>query len=505
MATDERPDLTAGVPIDHLGDKGLLAGRVGNDDVLIVRHGSTYHAIGAKCTHYHGPLADGLVVGGTIRCPWHHACFDLSTGQALRAPALDPLTCWRVESDGARVFVREKIDPPAPQITDDGRSKWPASVVILGGGAAGVAAAEMLRRQGYDRPIAMLSAESTPPVDRPNLSKDYLAGSAPSDWMPLRGDDFYRDQKIDLRLDTTVDDIDVTNTFVRLTTGERVAFGALLIATGSEPVRLKAPGADLPHVHYLRSWSDSDAIIAAAADAKRVVVIGASFIGLEVTASLRARALEVHVVAPDKQPLERILGPEVGRWVRGVHESHGVIFHLEQQVTAIARDHVTLGDGSRIDAELVVIGIGVRPRIEVAARAGLTMDHGIVVNEYMETSAPGIFAAGDVARWPDPRSSSPIRVEHWVVAERMGQNAARNILGAREPFALVPFFWSQHYDTPINYVGHADAWDAVKVDGDLDKGDGAVRYLRGGRALALATIGRDQESLEFEAELEKAQ
>ncbi len=374
--------------------------------------------------------------------------------------------------------------------------------MIIGGGAAGFAAAEMLRRQHFQGSIVMLSDDDAAPVDRPNLSKDYLAGNAPEEWVPLRGDDFYAEQNIDLRLRTTVTEIDMRGREVALNDGSTVGYYQLLLATGAEPVRLPLPGMDLPHVHTLRTLADCRAIIARAATARRAVVMGASFIGLEVAASLRARDIEVHVVAPEKRPMERILGPQMGDFVRSLHEEHGVIFHLEDTATAIDARQVTLKSGGTIDADLVVVGVGVRPRLALAEKAGLATDRGVTVNEYLQTSAPGIFAAGDIARWPDPHSGTAIRVEHWVVAERQGQTAALNMLGGREKFVAVPFFWSQHYDVPINYVGHAEAWDDLAIDGDIATRDCVLRYKRKGKVLAVASIYRDTDSLMAEATME---
>jgi NADPH-dependent 2,4-dienoyl-CoA reductase/sulfur reductase-like enzyme len=382
-------------------------------------------------------------------------------------------------------------------------SPAPDRIVIVGGGAAGFAAAEMLRRQDYKGGIVMLSSDDAAPVDRPNLSKDYLAGSAPEEWIPLRGDDFYADNAIELRLEATVAALDPRAREAVLADGGKVPYDRLLLATGAEPVRLPIPGADQPHVHTLRSLADSRAIVALAKTARRAVVIGASFIGLEAAAALRARAIEVHVVAPEKRPMERVLGPAMGDFVRALHEEHGVVFHLEDTAIAIDGKQVKLKSGGMLEADLVVVGVGVRPRLDLAEKAGLTLDRGVVLDAFLETSASGIFAAGDIARWPDPHSGQAIRVEHWVVAERQGQIAALNMLGVREKFDAVPFFWSQHYDIPINYVGHAENWDELAIEGDIAGKDCLLRFKTRGRTLAVASIFRDLASLQAELAMER--
>src|SRR5215467_107482 len=498
MSNAERADLKNGVLVEELQEGGTLLGVMDGEDVLLVRRGAEFFAVGANCTHYHGPLHEGLVVDETVRCPWHHACFSLRTGEALRAPALDPIPCWRVEHLGDRVFVREKLAPSAPRHT----ANAPSSVVIVGGGAAGLAAADMLRRDGYDGPLTIVSADDSSPVDRPNLSKDYLAGTAQEDWVPLRSPDYYRERKIDLLLNSRVSSLDRQIKQILLENGKAMEFGALLLATGADPVHLPIAGATESQVHYLRTFADSKAIIARSASAKRVLIVGASFIGLEVAASLRARGISVDVVAPDRQPLERVMGTEVGLFVRKLHESRGVTFHLGETVDAVSGRTVSLTSGRNLDADFLVLGVGVRPSLALAEQAGLAIDRGISVNEYLETSVPGIFAAGDAARWPDPHSGERIRVEHWVVAERQGQVAAKNILGQGQKFDAVPFFWSQHYDVAINYVGHAEKWDAVEIDGSLDARDCAVTYKKGGRTLAVVTISRDLQSLQAEAAME---
>jgi NADPH-dependent 2,4-dienoyl-CoA reductase/sulfur reductase-like enzyme len=445
------------------------------------------------------------MVGETVRCPWHHACFSLRSGEALAAPALSPLQCWRVDRENGRLLVRERAPSAAHgQAPAAGSSAGIAErVAILGGGAAGFACAEMLRREGFGGAVTVISADESAPYDRPNLSKDYLAGTAPEEWIPLRPPEFYTSHNIDLRLRTDATAIDVAGHRVMLASGEEVAYTKLLIATGAEPVRLEVPGGNLPHVRTLRSLADSRAIIADAKPGSRAVIVGASFIGLEAAAALRQRQVEVHVVAPDARPMERTLGPAMGDFIRALHESHGVVFHLARTVAAIDAQTVQLTDATRIEADLVVVGIGVRPRVVLAEKAGLALDRGVLVDEYLETSARGVFAAGDIARWPDAYSGERLRIEHWVVAERQGQCAARNMLGRRERFAAVPFFWTQHYEVRIDYVGHAARWDSIEQQGEPRARDVVLRFRSGGRTSAVATIFRGRESLQAELAMEQ--
>ena len=508
------PDLTQGVELSTIPDGTMLLGHAQGEPVLLARRGDELFAIGAICTHYGAPLEQGLLVGDTVRCPWHHACFSLRTGEALRAPALDPVSRWRVEEvrDLARqftpgetrvgaVYVREKLERVAPH-SHAATAGTPGSIIIIGGGAAGNAAAETLRHEGYFGRITMLSADESMPCDRPNLSKGYLAGTASEESNLLRLAKFYKEHEIDLHLGARVAAIDIRSGHVELADGSRHAYGALLLATGADPVRLEVPGGDLPHVHYLRTPADSRALVSQALTSRRAVVIGASFIGLEVAAALRARNIDVHVVAPEAIPMEKILGPAVGNFIRSLHEKHGVTFHLGTTATAIDERSVTLKNGETLQADLIVVGIGVRPAISLAQRAGLAVDRGVTVNEYLETSAPRIFAAGDIARWPDRLNGERIRVEHFVVAERQGQIAARNILGRRERFDAVPFFWTEQYDFGIAYVGHAERWDKAEIDGQLDARDCTITYRRAGRKLAVAIIHRDLEGLRAEVEFE---
>ena len=492
-------DLTQGVPVAQLAVNGMVAGKLGDAEILLVRRDEEYFAVGARCTHYSGPLVQGLVVGDEIRCPLHHACFNLRTGAPLRPPALDAIPCWRVELVGDRLFVREKLTPPAaPRKT----TSAPSAVVIVGGGAAGLTAADTLRREGYQGSLTIISADESAPYDRPNLSKDYLSGEASDDWIPLRSPDYYNEKAIDLVLRTRATRLDTTRRQVEVEGGKRYDFDRLLLATGADPVRLDLPGASDSTVRYLRTYADSRALVAQAASAKRVVIVGGSFIGLEVAAALRTRGVAVDVVALEKQPLERVFGSELGGFIRKLHETNGVKLHLEDTVVRLDGRNVVLRSGATLEADFVVLGVGVRPSVALAEQAGLRTDRGVLVDEYLETSVPGIFAAGDIARWPDVHSGERIRVEHWVVAERQGQTAAWNMLGQRRPFDAVPFFWTSQYGLSIRYVGHAEKWDELTIEGRLEDKDCAITYLSAGLPQAVATIARDLRCLEAEVELE---
>jgi NADPH-dependent 2,4-dienoyl-CoA reductase/sulfur reductase-like enzyme/nitrite reductase/ring-hydroxylating ferredoxin subunit len=494
------PDFSKGISLQNIPTEGTLAGRVGDQPVLLSRLGGELFAIGATCTHYSGNLADGVNEAGIVRCPLHHACFDLRTGAALRAPALDPVDRWQVEIEGERAFVRNIIEQAAAAAERAGEDI--RNIVIIGGGAAGLACANELRSRGFGGSITILSADADPPCDRPNLSKDYLAGSAPEEWLWLRGDDWYSANRIDLRLASEVTAIDLAERMVRTKNGGDFPFDRLLISTGSEPNRLNYEGFDRPNVFTLRSVGDARAIAKQAAAGARAVVVGASFIALEAAAALRQRGVEVDIVSVEEVPLERVFGAEIGRHLQALHESKGVRFHLSSVVEGFDGRALLLAGGERVDADFVLVGIGVRPRTSVAEQAGLAVANGVLVDAHLQTSHPGIYAAGDIAAYPDPFTGEPIRIEHWVTAERQGQVAAANMLGARERFDAVPFFWTEQFGKTIRYVGRASGWNAVTLEGEFDDGSLIARYFADGTHCATATIGRDRENLEGELELE---
>jgi 3-phenylpropionate/trans-cinnamate dioxygenase ferredoxin reductase subunit len=512
------PDLAKGVEISSVGAGQLIAGHAFGEPVLLAHVEPNWFAVGGKCTHYGAPLDQGALVSETIRCPWHHACFELHNGAASRAPALNDLPSYDVAIENNVVRVTRKRDPGqlkgeahrarASRASDRVLFEpfpvtGPKSVVIIGAGAAGNACAEMLRREAYRGPITMIDPDPDAPYDRPNLSKDYLAGNAPEEWLPLHPREFYEAQHIEILSGVQAVSLDVKAKTVQLSDGSAREYGALLIATGAAPIRLDISGGE--RILYLRTLGDCRGIIERIGGARSAVIVGASFIGLEVAASLVTRGLKVDVVAPEKIPLERALGAELGGLVRKVHEEKGVTFHLGRTVKAVEDKAVLLDDGTRLAADMVVAGIGVRPNLELAASAGLTIDNGVAVNEFLETNVKGVFAAGDVARWPDAYSDVRLRIEHWVVAGRQGQVAARNMLGDRDRFDDIPFFWSAHYDKlSIAYIGHADRWDETRIEGDVMQMDCEVSYMVSGKRRAVATINRDRRNLLAEVELETA-
>jgi NADPH-dependent 2,4-dienoyl-CoA reductase/sulfur reductase-like enzyme len=361
----------------------------------------------------------------------------------------------------------------------------------------------MLRTRGYTGAITLAGDEEPGPVDRPNLSKDFLAGTATEDWIPLRTRDYYDSINVELVTANPVERISTAEHQVSLRSGRVLTYGALLLATGAKPRSLAIEGADLPHVYRLRTLADSNAIIERAKTAQSCAVIGSGFIGLEVAASLRHRGVAVSVIGQEPVPLAKILGPELGRFIQALHEQHGVRFYLRSTPHAIRNDRVETSEGMSVEADLVIMGVGVSPRSVLAEQAGLKVDNGVIVDDSLRTSAPDVFAAGDVARYPEPVSGEPSRIEHWVVAERQGQAVARSMLGIGGPYREAPFFWSQHYDVTISYVGHASSWESCVIRGQLEKHDACAIYRRDGKPVAVATIGRDRLSLRIEAAFEQ--
>jgi NADPH-dependent 2,4-dienoyl-CoA reductase/sulfur reductase-like enzyme/nitrite reductase/ring-hydroxylating ferredoxin subunit len=495
---EDRLDLTQWIDINKAPDAGIVGGVVGKNRVFVWRNGNELRAYGSNCPHLGGPLDKGIVVGASVRCPWHHACFELATGEATAAPAFDALLEYPVAFDGRRFCVKPAPGKARRRVAQ--RQASSDTIAIVGGGAAGFAAADALRKLSWKGGVTIFSEEDEQPYDRTLLTKDYLEGTFGDERLPIAQHSL-RDLGVEFVAES-VRHIEAERKLVRLENGDERSYARLLLATGAAPRGLDVPGGDLPHVMVLRSLRDCRRILANVISGARVTVVGGSFIAMEAAASLKGRGLSVDVISPDEHPLENVFGRELSDLVSEAHVQKGVRLHLGSKVDWIEDKQVVLQGGERIDADVVVVGIGVQPRLQLAEAAGLVLDHGVLVNSRLQTSDPNIFAAGDIARWPDPHTGDSIRVEHWVVAERQGQVAAANMLGSDKPFTMVPFFWTKHFDLSIRYVGHAERWDETHIEGDLAHRDGLVRFRRDGRDLAVATVERDKDSLGAEREME---
>lgn len=477
---------------DDLKDGEMKQVKVGPLDVLLVRVDGEYHAMGAHCVHYGAPLVDGVLSGKHVICPWHHAVYDVTSGDHIEPPGRDCLTSFAVALDGTNVNVtvlqdgRERRLPHfcKPRKGDD------REIGIVGAGAAASMAAETLRKANYTGKITMMTYEDDFPYDRPNVSKDYLSGEAEPSWMPLRSPKFYADHGISIVFGRRVESVDVRTKEVTFDDGEARTFDMLLLATGGIPRQLPVPRADGASLYFLRSMNDANQIIEKLKnfeDTPRVVVIGSSFIGMEVAQSLRRRNVDVSVVTMDQTPFENTLGRRVGNYIKDLHTNHGVDFHLGAQISRIEHFNntttVVLSDETRLDADLVVVGIGVRPATDYVQGVELNKDGSITVDSKMQV-CEGVFAAGDIAHFPDPQTGESIRVEHWRLANQHGQIAGYNMAGKATDYQEVPFFWTQHYGVSFRYVGYAHDWDTIAYEGTPESGDFIAYYMKDGKTLA---------------------
>lgn len=503
-ASDDLPDLARGVPATALADGAAVAGRFDGERVLIVRSGDRLCALAGTCTHLQAPLEQGRVADGHLTCPWHHARFSLDTGEAVAAPAFDPLARYDVDEADGCVRVTGRAEKPPRHA---GGERAPGRVVIVGGGAGGHACAELLARAGHGRAVTLVSDDLHPPYDRTFCSKQYLVGGQVSreDCLLGTGELWDGVGNVVLRQPRRAVAIDRGTRTVELDDGELLPFDHLVLAPGGEPVRPDTPGLDHPDVHLLRTLHDADRIIAGAERARHAAVIGASFVALEAAASLRQRGLEVDVIAPDPVPLAKVVGEEIGRMIRSVHEEKGVRFRLGRKVEGYEQGLLTMDDGSTLFADLVVLGVGVTPRTELAEAAGLALagaeaGGGIEADDRLRTSDPDVFVIGDAASYPEQRLGRRLRIEHWVHAQRQGQHVARLLMGADGPFRDTPFFWSAHFDTGLRYMGHAAPGAEPTIDGSTEERCFTARYGED----AVATCNRDRDALEAEAAFDGA-
>ena len=487
--------------VNDLQDGEMRQVSVGETDVLLVRLAGNYYAVGAHCTHYQAPLAEGVLRENYVVCPWHNAYFNVMTGEQQEPPGLDSLLRYSVKVEGEKVIVSvpenaSGLRPPlmAQYSPDDGRT-----FVILGAGAAGAHAAETLRVTGYQGRIVMVTQEDRLPYDRTWLSKDYFIGKVSTEQMPLRSANFYKEHHIELLLNKQAVQVDAKLKTITFAEGDSLSYDALVLATGGKPRQLDVPGSDLQNVFTLRSFGDTEQILAAAKQASRAVVIGSSFIGMEVASGLTQQGLEVTVVSPDSLPFKKILGEEIGQVFQKVHEESGVSFQLGRKVTRVEGNSkveaVILDNGDRLSADLVVVGIGVQPATEFLQGVALhPEDQSVPVDEYLR-AAEGLYAAGDIARIPDWRTTgAAIRIEHWRFAAQQGRIAAYNMAGRSVKFRGVPVFWTMQFQFPLRYVGYAQQWDEIIFNGDLQKRQFIAFYVKDNQVLAAATSQRDTET-----------
>ena len=481
---------TTVVRASDLKDGEMKEVMVGETRVLLTRTKGKFHAIGNVCTHYGGYLHEGCRSGTGVYCPWHQSRFNVISGDLEEPPALDAVPRFevRVEGDDVIVSVPEGVqDRRVPAMVKHNPAADRRTFVILGAGGAGNMAAQTLRQDGFEGRIIMLTAENSLPYDRPNLSKAYLYGDAPVDSLPWRSEQFYRDHDIEIRFGHRVTLVDPAAKIIEFATGARMSYDTLLLATGGVARPLEVPGGNLENVFTLRIIEDATRIIAAAGHASRAVVVGASFIGMEAAYSLAKRGLKVTVAAPGAVPFQKQLGPEIGRVLQQVHEGHGVSFRMGARVTRLAGDRqvkaVVLDSGEELPADLVVAGIGVKPATDFLKGVPLNPDGSVPVDQRLRV-AEGLYAAGDIARFPDWRTGEAIRIEHWRLAQQHGRVAAHNMASKPVEFRGVPFFWSELFEAMPQYVGYVTDWDEIMVHGDLAARNFVAFYVKKNRVLA---------------------
>lgn len=444
-------------------DRGTAV-KIEDTDILLLRVGNEARAFQAQCPHAGAPLAEGAVCQGRLVCPWHKASFAVDDGSLCEPPALDALQRYPVEVRDGEVLVGSELLPPQTAATrpDD------RLFTIVGAGAAGTAAAAALREFGFGGRLLLIGGEPGEPYDRTALSKFVLQGDkAPEEAPPLREADFFRQQRIE-RLHAEVVRLDAQARQLELGNGQTLSYDGCILATGGEPKPLAVPGAELEGVHLLRTRTDAAAILADLPDEGRAVIVGASFIGLEAASALRKQGLAVEVVSPVSLPFVKQMGETLGQHFKTLHEANGVTFQAPNEVMGFEGDghvqQVRLKDGTRLPADLVLIGTGITPATGFLAHLSLADDGSVPVDAQLK-AAEGLYAVGDLATFPF--AGQPTRIEHWRLAQQHGRLAARNLLGHADAYTDVPFFWTLHHGKRYEYLGHPRQWDAMHLDGSL--------------------------------------
>ncbi|WP_158940103.1 FAD-dependent oxidoreductase [Burkholderia sp. S171] len=467
---------------------------IADTPILLVRQGDQVHAFSADCPHAGAPLEQGAICNGRIVCPWHKGTFAVADGSLIEPPPLAGLKRYPVVIENGNVLVSPDAQTgPAHTPAPDTRT-----MAVIGAGAAGAAACATLREAGFNGRLVLIGPEHGLPYDRTALSKFVLAGDMPPEKIPpLLPDDFLSTQRIE-RLEANVDKLDAVTKQIDLSNKTTLNYDAALICTGGIPKPMDVPGSNLPGVFLLRSRDDAETILASLEGAKKALIVGASFIGLEVASSLRKRGMDVIVAAPGKVPLGSQFGDELGRMFQRLHEKNGVVFRMQSKVAAFLGDGIVseaeLDSGEKLPVDVVIIGTGVRPATDFLHGVELADDGGIPVDSSMQVAglAPDLYAAGDIAQFPLPRSNKPLRIEHWRVAQQHARVAALNMAGGNEHYTGVPYFWTYHFEKRIEYLGHASEHDEVVIDGDLDA-QAFIAYLMKDNQVA-AAVACDREA-----------
>ncbi|WP_031364521.1 FAD-dependent oxidoreductase [Caballeronia sordidicola] len=463
---------------------------IADTPILLVRQGDQVHAFSADCPHAGAPLEEGAICNGRIVCPWHKGTFAVADGSLIEPPPLTGLKRYPVAIENGNVLVSPH-EQTGPVHTPGADTR---TMVVIGAGAAGAAACAALREAGFDGRLVLIGPEHGMPYDRTALSKFVLAGDMPPEKIPpLLPDDFLSTQRIE-RVEAHVEKLDAGTKQIDLSNKLTLNYDAALICTGGIPKRMDVPGSNLPGVFLLRSRDDASTILASLEGARQALIVGASFIGLEVASSLRKRGMDVTVIAPGKVPLRSQFGDELGRMFQRLHEKNGVVFRMQSKVAAFLGDDVVssaqLDNGEKLPADAVIIGTGVRPATDFLQGVELADDGGVPVDSSMR-AAPGLYAAGDIAQFPLPRSDQTLRIEHWRVAQQHARVAALNMAGGDEHYTGVPYFWTYHFGKRFEYLGHASEHDDVVIDGDLDAQAFIAYLLKDGQVAAAVACERE--------------
>jgi apoptosis-inducing factor 3 len=490
--------------VNEINNNQIQQIAVGDSQILLTKIDNKFYATGAFCTHYGAPLVKGILRGERIVCPWHNACFKAIDGQLEEPPALDSLPTFSTRVEGEDILVSLPDEIPKQRtlaMANYSPNTDSRTFVILGAGAAGTAAVEALRQKGFQGKIVLVSAEAKLPYDRTKLSKSYLQGKAEEDSLSLRGCEFYDQHDIELHFGKAVTEVNAKTETLTFEDDSTLGYDSLLLATGGTARKLDVPGADLANIFTLRQTEDVNSILAATKNTKKALIIGSSFIGMEAAASLAQQGIEVTVVSSSSVPFEKILGEKLGKMFQKLHENQGVKFYFETKVTEfIGQEKVEaaiLENGENLVIDIVIVGVGIEPNTNYLKGIQINeKDHSVSVDQYLQTETAGLFAAGDIASFPYPPVNKSIRIEHWRLAAQHGRIAAHNMLSnsdSRIAPLIVPFFWSEQYDLKLRYVGHAEEWDDVIIDGDLDGKKFLAFYAKDNNIIAVAGSGRDQD------------